>query len=267
MSADRLQAWVYESLPKMLARGLGPLLRRTGGDDTAFLDPVTRAHNATMLARDECHWEQMIDSYGLAGRGSVLDVGCGAGAWLNALGRVNSRVVGIDLDSDGLAAAETRTGDSGNVEVLKMSAEALGFDEGSFDAVACLSTLPYIDQYTAIREMRRVLRPGGHLVLATVGFGYYAKHVTAGIRHGQPDTIRYGLDSILVAAARAVAGAGVAPGAVTYSTPGGLSRLLRRNGFEVERVVHDVDAVDPRWPARYLGRAVYFVILATRRAL
>jgi SAM-dependent methyltransferase len=211
------------------------------------------------------HWEPVIRRFGLAGAGAVLDVACGSGDWLAQLGRVNSRVVGTDIDERLLDLARTRASGAANVEVRAMPAESLELPDREFDAVTCLTALPYLEQAVALGEMARVLKPGGRLVVGTVGSGYYAKHVAAGIRHQQRSTIRYGLDAILVGMGRTIRGPRFAPTSVRAWTPRAVRRLLDRHGFTVDRVDLDVDAVDPSWPKRFLGRPLYFVVFATRR--
>ena len=105
----------------------------------------------------------------------VLDVGTGTGivalTAARALGQ-NGRVVGIDLSDGMLRMAKEKaaaTGLSERVEFGKMDGEALDFDDQSFDAVVSLFTLLHFPHpEIALRQMYRVLRPGGCVV---VGLG------------------------------------------------------------------------------------------------
>lgn len=259
-------ATVYATASRVLVGIAGPVLRRRGKGDRTFLDRRSQTHEDSMLALSEDHWERLIHALDFVGFKTILDVGCGAGAWLAPLARLNSQVVGVDMDDGVLDIARARTAGAGNVEIRKMPAESLGFEDEAFDAVTCFTVLPYIDQTAAVGEMARVLSPGGRLVLGTVGFGYYAKHVTEGIRHDDRDAIHYGLDPIFVAGARALAGGRVAPASVRSWSPRAVRRLLEGHGFAVDRMIHDVGAVDPSWPNTFLGRPVYFVTFATKRA-
>ncbi len=260
-----LPATVYAMAPRVLSRMLGPVLRTRRRGGSAFLDRLSQTHEEAMLALPNDHWERLIRALGLVGFRALLDVGCGPGGWLAPLARVNARVVGIDRDDGVLDMARGRLGDAHNVEIRKMPAEKLDFADETFDAVTCFTVLPYLDQPRAIAEMARVLRRDGRLVLGTVGFGYYARHVVEGIRHEQLDAIRYGLDPILVAGGRAIAGAKVAPASLKSWSPRAVRRLLESHGFEVDRVVRDVGAADPSWPKSFLGRPVYFITFATKR--
>ena len=219
-----------------------------------------------MLAFSDDHWDRLIRALGFVGTRSILDVGCGSGAWLPALARLNDRVVGVDPDDDVLDIARAASSDADNVEIRKMPAESLDFDDGSFDLVICFTVLPYLAQPAATREMVRVLRPNGRLAVGTVGFGYYAKHITEGIRADDPDSIRYGLDPILVSAARALRGEDVAPTSLKCWSPRAVRRLLDGQGLVVDRVIRDVDAVDPSWHRSFLGRPTYFISFAAKRA-
>ncbi len=103
----------------------------------------------------------------------VLDIGTGTGVIaLLAAGRVAPKgaVTGIDLSEGMLKAASekaSRTGLAHLVQFRLMDAEALEFGGASFDAVLSLfALLHFPNPLTALREMLRVLRPGGRLVLA-----------------------------------------------------------------------------------------------------
>lgn len=97
----------------------------------------------------------------------VLDVACGTGVVTRtAAERVgaNGSVVGFDLSDGMLAVAAAR---APHIEWRQGNAEALPFDDASFDAVTCQFGLMFFeDRRAALREMMRVLRPGGHLAAA-----------------------------------------------------------------------------------------------------
>lgn len=99
----------------------------------------------------------------------VLDVACGTGVVARLLPpRVGptGRVVGLDLDPGMLAAA--RAASAGvPIEWLEGSALAMPLPDGAFDLVLCQQGLQFFpDRAAALREMHRVLAPGGRLVVA-----------------------------------------------------------------------------------------------------
>lgn len=112
------------------------------------------------------------DKAGLRPGHRVLDVACGTGLpALVAARRVapGGQVTGIDLAPEMLAAARRRARADGldNIEFVEMDAERLQFRDDSFDAVTCATALMFFpDAVGALREMRRVLRPGGRLAIA-----------------------------------------------------------------------------------------------------
>jgi SAM-dependent methyltransferase len=97
----------------------------------------------------------------------VLDVGCGTGVLACAAAeRVGpeGRVVGLDPNEQMLAVARRKPG---GVTWQSGRAEALPFDDASFDAVASQFALMFFESKpAAIAEMLRVLRPGGRLAVA-----------------------------------------------------------------------------------------------------
>ena len=101
----------------------------------------------------------------------VLDVACGSGypaiAAAKAIGPTG-RVVATDISSGMLAVAAQRAHQEhiGNIEFVETDAEEQRFDSDSFDAVTMIYGLMLCpDPARALREMRRVLRPGGRAAI------------------------------------------------------------------------------------------------------
>ena len=88
---------------------------------------------------------------------TILDVGCGTGLMLELLDR-RHRLVGTDLLLEGLSLAATRNPDA---LLVRADATDLPFQENAFDLILLLDVLEHLDDTLALREARRVLRPGG----------------------------------------------------------------------------------------------------------
>jgi demethylmenaquinone methyltransferase/2-methoxy-6-polyprenyl-1,4-benzoquinol methylase len=101
----------------------------------------------------------------------VLDVATGTGLVAERL-LASSRctVVGVDQSAEMLAAARARFAATARVRLVQAQAEALPFAAGSFDALTVTYLLRYVDDPAAtVRELARVLRPGGRI--ASLEFG------------------------------------------------------------------------------------------------
>jgi len=105
----------------------------------------------------------------------VLDVACGTGLVSFAAAvavKPAGRVVGVDLSERMVAAARHRADAHrvDNVAFARGDAERIVAPAASFDAALCALGLMYLpDPVAALREMRRVLRPGGRVVAAVWG--------------------------------------------------------------------------------------------------
>lgn len=103
----------------------------------------------------------------------VLDIGCGTGALTLRAARRGARVKGIDIDAAMLEIARNRVGQgglAGSVELVEMGvAELDAEDPARYDVVMsglCFSELNDEEIAYALAEVRRVLRPGGLVLLA-----------------------------------------------------------------------------------------------------
>lgn len=98
----------------------------------------------------------------------VLDLGCGTGIVARRLrDRLGGglRVTGVDASADMIAMARTLAPE---VDWREGNAMKLPFADGSFELVVCQQMLQFVpDPVAALREIRRVLVPGGRLVAAT----------------------------------------------------------------------------------------------------
>ena len=107
--------------------------------------------------------------------GLILDAGCGTGRHAVPLASAGYRVVGLDSSRTLLAAARRALHGARQPRFMYGSYARLAFEPGSFDAVICLGTaLGYMGDggdRAALQEFRRVLAPGGRLVIETMHRG------------------------------------------------------------------------------------------------
>ena len=119
-----------------------------------------------IMARGEARGRsRVIEVLELGSGMRVLDLACGPGTLSKPLARLvapEGELVGVDLAEGMIALA--RSLDIPNARFAVMDIEALEFPDGSFDGAACGHGLQFApDLGRALREARRVLRPGGRL--------------------------------------------------------------------------------------------------------
>lgn len=99
----------------------------------------------------------------------ALDIATGTGTIARALARRGWRVDAIDRSSDMIAAARMLDGEEGTtVAYSQAAAESLPFADESFALATAGTCWHWFDRARAASEARRVLRPGGHLVIAAL---------------------------------------------------------------------------------------------------
>jgi SAM-dependent methyltransferase len=106
--------------------------------------------------------------------GRLLDAGCGTGGLLALLGRGAPALVGTGVEWSPLAAARAHA--KSGTPVVRGSVNALPFAAASFDAAVAADVLCHgaVDPIAALSELRRVLRPGGRLVVNMPAFAWLA---------------------------------------------------------------------------------------------
>jgi SAM-dependent methyltransferase len=127
--------------------------------------------------------------------GTLVDLGCGTGRIALAAAPSFARVVGIDFSPSSIDVArrKVRPEDAGRVELRVGNALETGLPEGIADAVTCAQLLQHMpdeahrDRF--LEEVRRLLRPGGFVVLTC--YGLNARHRLRGAREGSEGGLYY----------------------------------------------------------------------------
>jgi ubiquinone/menaquinone biosynthesis C-methylase UbiE len=106
----------------------------------------------------------------------ILDIGCGAGGTLETLrARGFSKLCGIDISKKAIQICEKKS-----LKVFNMPADKMSFKNSSFDTIIAADILEHTsDDNKTLSEWRRVLLPGGHLILFVPAFMHlWSKHDT-----------------------------------------------------------------------------------------
>jgi ubiquinone/menaquinone biosynthesis C-methylase UbiE len=113
------------------------------------------------------HWHRYHFAASLVAGREVLDIACGAGYGSALLARRAARVTGADISPAAVDHARARYAAMANVDFRQADCAALPFADGSFDAVVSFETIEHIAAQDAfLDEVRRVLRPGGLVILS-----------------------------------------------------------------------------------------------------
>jgi len=108
---------------------------------------------------------------------NVLDIGCGDGFLLYNLRGRFERLYGIELSFSMVKEAKKTLHDQ-HAELCIGNAEHLPFGEEFFDCVICSDVIEHVpDVWQTFREIVRILRPGGQLVVATPNVAYFKRRI------------------------------------------------------------------------------------------
>lgn len=140
-------------------------------DDHPFFDDVAEdyefhaAHNAYNALYDR---PAVLNLMGEVRGKRVLDVGCGPGLYAEELVARGAEVVAFDQGVRMVELAQERLGDQVEIRVHDLAEPLDWIPDGSFDAALMALVIHHLDdRVSALRELHRVLRPGGFLVVST----------------------------------------------------------------------------------------------------
>ncbi len=195
---------------------------------------VYEAWRATLLGRITEAIEQhlIFELMGELHNARVLDVGCGDGALVCAAASRGADATGLDPDPAMLAAARMRArGAHVQAAFVDGRIEQIPFGDASFDIVVAVTVLCFLaDASGAVREMARVLRPGGRLVLGELGrwsFWAMMRRVRGWLGAATWKAARFRTaDELRTLAESAGLSVTVIRGAVFYPPVGELARIL-----------------------------------------
>lgn len=138
--------------------------RATNGD--ASYDRVAELYDEAFddirVRHDEWNW---LTAHLPEGKIDVLDIGCGNGALLNALGSRIGSGVGVDESERIVERERKRNSQISNLKFEIIDGPRLPFDDESFDVVISLMSFRYLDWDPLLTEIKRVTKPGGKLLI------------------------------------------------------------------------------------------------------
>ncbi|HET9109714.1 MAG TPA: class I SAM-dependent methyltransferase [Ktedonobacterales bacterium] len=146
-----------------------PVSRPYDRQDVQHFERWSRTYEGSWMQRrlfDPVHQATLDFAATLPAPASVLDVGCGTGRLLRAVASrwPYAHLIGVDPAQGMVEAARALTP---GADIQRGLAEALPLPDASVDlAVSTLSFHHWGDQSAGVREIARVLRPGGHFILA-----------------------------------------------------------------------------------------------------
>ncbi|NYT80358.1 methyltransferase domain-containing protein [Alcaligenaceae bacterium] len=132
----------------------------------AYLQSAVHAAGPDLLYAADLISQSLPDA-----AGKLVDVGCGAGHLSFTLAPAAASVVAVDPSPSMLATVDRVAAEKGlgNIRTLQASAESMPFDDGQFCVVASrYSAHHWLDLPAALKEMRRIVKPRGYLLMIDV---------------------------------------------------------------------------------------------------
>lgn len=133
--------------------------------DTSY-DHVAKLYDAAFVdirvRKDEWNW---LDEHLPKGNFSMLDIGCGNGALLHALADRVHYGRGVDESARIIDRARLKNKEHPHLEFQKINGPILPFEDNTFDIVTSLMSFRYLDWDPLLSEIKRVMRPGGKLLI------------------------------------------------------------------------------------------------------
>lgn len=158
----------YSALNSSLAASAGLLCKAEGSNFKSFMQERYVPGTWSRVAEYEHLPRYQFAKHRVAGA-KVLDFGCGTGYGTALLAEVADSVVGLDIDDTALDWARHHHHNP-RLSFEKRSDLGMSFPDHSFDVITCFEMIEHVNETTqieVIRQCRRVLTPGGQLIIST----------------------------------------------------------------------------------------------------
>lgn len=243
-------------------------LRRPKADSYP-LSAEQRRFLARIYSGDLSRYSNRLRAIGFTNRDQVLDLGCGFGQWTLCLAADNRRVCAVDSDYLRVEVARDvcRLNRVSSAHFCVGNIENLGLRAQAFDAIFSYSVIYHADEEATIREISRIVRPGGLVYLNFNSFGWFLyAFLKRGLFNKDLESLSKSVKSILRTLCR------VKSGAHAVSTRR-IKRLLFLNGFTIRGMGGDGSLVPalpdyqgcPFYPSSVWGVKAVQEILAVRK--
>ena len=136
-------------------------------NDVKFLERI--------FAKGIAPYMNRLKQYGFQNIDNVLDAGCGFGQWSLALAQMNNRIYSCDSDHKRIEMlkAISSGNEINNIEARIGFIDTLPYKNEQFDAVFCYGVIFITPWRLSIKELVRVLKPGGRIYVNANGLGWY----------------------------------------------------------------------------------------------
>ena len=152
-------------MPPVPETSAGPADPAVANDYDSFAEAYSAETEANLVNAYYARPAILALAGDVAGR-RILDAGCGSGPLLAALCDRGAIVTGIDKSAGMLELARRRLGDDADLQVADLGSP-LPFPDDTFDDVIASLVLHYLEDWgPALAELRRVLKPGGRLIVS-----------------------------------------------------------------------------------------------------
>ena len=151
---------------------------------------------ASQLVRGESYYLAIIQKTGLDQCSTVFDAGCGPGHYLNLLGEMGIRTVGMDIRPSNITFARfLNTMCPVRVPPVAMAGDVakVPYPDGYFDGILCYGVFMFTHAEKTMQEFARLLKPGGRLVMHITSLGFYVDYIfKRGLLDGDTSSLNYG---------------------------------------------------------------------------
>lgn len=201
-------------------------------------------------ARAESRRNFLVDSVRGRKIERVLDLGCGAGhELLPFLEETDAVCVGVDYGDQLAAVTQPVFAGNDRVTFVRADGAAMPFADDSFDVIISKVSLPYMNNRRAIREISRMLRPGGSILIKTHSPWFYFWMIKDRAKSLNPKNLAYPVICLAAGIWHSLTGrqpeGGIWNGKEIFQTRGFLIGEFARHDVVLERDLSDTTRITP----------------------